>query len=168
VSKYKVASALLICATASASVALGAGADDGDRSCTGDPARHTVAAGIIDGDSSDLPTSVLWPVLNGWQVSNHKRATLVYAGGSGIGTGAPHSRGRFAILRQNYVCLTSRIDYVDVPHAGPVTIVRAPEGRGRVQTRAQERGRLRFVGKRGVTGVLHLKDDRVVFDRSQQ
>ena len=139
-----------------------------DKGCevTGDPVRHTDPAEILTMDlSPSVSSSVFWPVLNAWHVSNHRMRTIVYAGG-GVLDDSPsggRSVGRFVIIRRSFVCLDEvGFKIVDVPDAGPVKITRAPEGRGSVQTRAQKRGRLLFEGRRGVTGVLRLKDDQVV------
>jgi hypothetical protein len=53
------------------------------------------------------------------------------------------------------------VDVVRVEGPGPVRIVDAPEGNGKVKGWAQRRGRLKFVAEDGVSGVLNLKDDSI-------
>lgn len=117
-------------------------------------------ARMVNGDSSPLSTAIIWPVRNGWAVSNHRRMTGVWAGLSG----EDGSTGRFAILRQNYIRDTQHVDTVDVDGAGALKITHAPLGRGRVQTWAQHYGKLRFTSGRGVTGTLDLHDDIVTLN----
>lgn len=69
------------------------------------------------------------------------------------------------VFRQNWIKATQKADLVRVPDAGPLKILHAPLGHGSVQTWAQARGNLRFVGRRGIRGVLHLKDDTVTIQR---
>lgn len=101
-------------------------------------------------------TNVLSPVRNGWEVSDHRRFTAVYAGAAGN----DRSKGAFAIFRQNFVQVTQKLDVVNVAGAGALKITGAPLGR-RVETRAQRRGNLQFTSKSGIKGTLHLKDDTV-------
>jgi hypothetical protein len=98
----------------------------------------------------------LSPVLNGWQVANHRTYTAVDAGGNPY----HRKRGELGIFRQNFIHVTQTGGIVPVPHAGPLRITRAPLGR-RVITSAQRRGVLWFVGRHGVHGKLHLPDDTV-------
>ena len=100
--------------------------------------------------------SELWPVRNGWQVSDHRTLTAVYAGAD------PQHRanGRLVIFRQNFIHVTQSSDKVDVVGAGPLRITRAPLGAG-VQASAQRHGNLQFAGKHGISGTLHLRDDSV-------
>jgi hypothetical protein len=100
-------------------------------------------------------------VVNGWQISNHRHYTTVEAGGD-----VPHRRlGVLGIFRQDWIHGTEKSHLVKVPGAGRVKITKAPLGRGRVQTWAQEQGSIRFVGKLGVRGTLHLKNDTVTIQR---
>ena len=103
----------------------------------------------------------LWPVTNGWQISDHRTFTAVYAGANP----ERHSTGRLVIFRQNFVRVTQNSDRVDIPGAGPVEITSAPRGR-KPQTSAQRNGTLRFTGKNGTTGTLHLSNDTVTIDSS--
>jgi hypothetical protein len=103
----------------------------------------------------------LWPVTNGWQISDHRTFTAVYAGANP----ERHSTGRLVIFRQNFVRVTQNSDRVDIPGAGPVQITSAPLG-SRPQTSAQRDGTLRFTGKNGTTGTLHLSNDTVTIDSS--
>jgi hypothetical protein len=112
-------------------------------------------------EGGPIQPAELWPVTNGWQISDHRTFTAVYAGSNP----ERHSTGRFVIFRQNYVRVTQTSDRVDVPGAGPVEITSAPHGR-KPQTSAQRNGTLRFEGRNGTTGTLHLSDDTVTVDSS--
>jgi hypothetical protein len=103
----------------------------------------------------------LWPVTNGWQISDHRRLTAVYAGAD------PNRRstGRLVIFRQNFVHVTQTSDRVDVPGAGPLTITSAPQGKA-AQTEAQRDGTVEFKGASGTTGTLHLSNDRITLGSS--
>jgi len=98
----------------------------------------------------------LWPVTNGWQISDHRTFTAVYAGANP----QKRSTGRLVIFRQNYVRVTQTSDRVDIPGAGPVEITSAPRGT-EDQTSAQRSGTLRFEGRDGTTGTLHLSNDTI-------
>ena len=114
---------------------------------------HELAAG------GPVQPAELWPVTNGWQISDHRRLTAVYAGAD------PNRRstGRLVIFRQNFVHVTQTSDRVDVPGTGPLTITSAPHGKA-AQTEAQRDGTLEFKGTKGVTGTLRLSDDGVTLD----
>jgi hypothetical protein len=103
----------------------------------------------------------LWPVTNGWQISDHRRLTAVYAGAKPD----RRSTGRLVIFRQNFVHVTQTSDRVDVPGAGPVTITSAPQGKA-AQTEAQRDGTLEFRSANGTTGTLRLRNDTVSVDSS--
>jgi hypothetical protein len=103
-----------------------------------------------------IEPSELWPVRNGWQISDHRTLTAVYAGADS----RDRSTGRLVIFRQNFIHVTQESDEVDVAGAGPLKITRAPLGAG-IETSAQRRGNLEFTGKRGISGTLDLKDDSV-------
>lgn len=79
------------------------------------PVKHTTPAHMINGDSCSLSTSILWPARNEWVAGSHRRLTDVCAGGAGADD---TDTGRFAILRQNYIRVTQRVNLVDVPEAG--------------------------------------------------
>jgi hypothetical protein len=99
-------------------------------------------------------------VRNGWEAASRIRSTLVCAGAAGDDG---KSLGRFLILRQNYRWDTQQVTHVDVPKAGTLEITEAPLGR-HVVTTAQRHGNLAFEGTKGVTGILHLKDDSATLD----
>jgi hypothetical protein len=103
----------------------------------------------------------LWPVTNGWRISDHRTFTAVYAGA------VPNHRstGRLVIFRQNFVRVTQTSDRVDVPGSGPLKITSAPQGKAD-QTAAQRTGTLEFEGTNGTTGTLHLSNDTVTVDSS--
>lgn len=123
----------------------------------GHPHRGTIPAKMLGPDpQTPFSTDVLYPVRNGWEVSDHRRFTGVYAGAAGNDP----STGAFAIFRQDFVQVTQKLDLVKVAGAGPLKITRAPLGR-EVRTWAQRRGNLRFTSRNGITGTLHLKGDTV-------
>jgi hypothetical protein len=112
-------------------------------------------------ESGPVQPAELWPVTNGWQISDHRTFTAVYAGASP----GRRSTGRLIIFRQNFVRVTQTSDRVDVPGAGPLVITRAPLGRA-AQSSAQRNGTLEFKGRSGATGTLHLSDDSVTLGSS--
>jgi hypothetical protein len=115
---------------------------------------------VPGGPGPFFSSDVIWPIRNGWQASDHRSYTAVDAGVDP----ADHSVGELGIFRQNFVKTTQSQQVVDVPGAGTLRITEAPLGTG-VVTRAQRRGNLRFVGKRGVRGTLHLRNDRITIDQ---
>lgn len=120
------------------------------------PVKKASPARMVNAASADFSPSAIWPVKNGWVANDHVSYTGVWAGASGT----DRNTGRFVILRQDYVHVTQHIDSVDVTGAGPLTITRAPLGRG-AETSSQRDGELEFTGANGVTGTLHLADDTV-------
>jgi hypothetical protein len=94
-------------------------------------------------------------VRNGWMTADRRRLTAVYAGVAGN----DDSRGRFVIFRQDFLYVKQTLNVVDVPGAGELRIIRAPLG-AKVESWAQH-GKLRFTSGTGVTGILHLKPDKV-------
>jgi hypothetical protein len=107
-------------------------------------------------ESGPVQPAELWPVTNGWRISDHRTLTAVYAGA------VPDHRttGRLVIFRQNFVKVTQTSDRVDVPGSGPLTITGAPRGRSN-QTAAQRRGTVEFRSANGTTGTLDLSNDTV-------
>jgi hypothetical protein len=126
---------------------------------------HRTYAGRIIGhalaEGGPVQPAELWPVTNGWRISDHRTFTAVYAGA------VPNHRstGRLVIFRQNFVRVTQTSDRVNVPGSGPLTITSAPRGKAN-QTAAQRTGTLRFEGANGTTGTLHLSNDTVTVNSS--
>lgn len=125
----------------------------------GSTMTSTYAGRIIghgQAESGPVQPAELWPVTNGWRISDHRTLTAVYAGA------APDHRstGRLVIFRQNFVKVTQTSDRVDVPGSGPLTITSAPKGRSD-QTGAQREGTLGFESANGTVGTLHLSNDSV-------
>jgi hypothetical protein len=116
---------------------------------------------VPGGPGPFFSSDVIWPIRNGWQASDHRSYTAVDAGVDP----ADHSVGELGIFRQNFIEATQTQDVVDVPGAGALKITDAPLGND-VATWAQKRGNLRFVGKRGVRGTLHLRNDKVTINDS--
>lgn len=125
------------------------------RTYAGQIISHKLASG------GPVQPAELFPVTNGWRISDHRTFTGVYAGA------VPNHRstGRLVIFRQNFIRVTQTSDRVNVPGSGPVRITRAPEGKGD-QTSAQRTGTLRFEGAHGTTGTLHLSNDTVTVGSS--
>jgi len=115
---------------------------------------HMLARGLAEGGL--VQPAELWPVRNGWEVSDHRTLTAVYAGADP----SNRSTGRLVIFRQNFIQVTQKSDRVNVVGTGPLKITSAPRGT-EVETSAQRRGKLEFTGKDGTRGTLHLKDDTV-------
>jgi hypothetical protein len=121
--------------------------------------RSTYPARIIGHElasSGPISPEELWPVRNGWRVSDHRTFTAVYAGANP----RRRSTGRLVIFRQNYIRVRQTSRDVDVPGTGPLRIVDAPSGRG-VGRSAQRHGEIEFRGASGATGTLHLENDTV-------
>ena len=121
--------------------------------------RSTYPARIIGhglASSGPIQPEELWPVRNGWRVSDHRTFTAVYAGANP----RRRSTGRLVIFRQNYIRVRQTSRDVDVPGTGPVRIVDAPTGKG-IGRSAQRHGEIEFRGANGATGTLHLENDTV-------
>jgi hypothetical protein len=126
--------------------------------------RSTYPARIIGhglASSGPIQPEELWPVRNGWRVSDHKTFTAVYAGANP----RRRSTGRLVIFRQNYVRVRQTSRDVDVRGTGPLTIVDAPSGKG-IGRSAQRHGEIEFRGANGATGTLHLENDTVTVTSS--
>ena len=115
---------------------------------------------VPGGPGPFFSSDTIYPVVNGWQASDHRSYTGVDAGANP----ADRSVGELGIFRQDYSKVTQTQKVVNVPGAGAVRIVGAPTGKG-VATWAQKRGKLHFVGSRGVRGTLDLSDDKVTIER---
>jgi len=126
---------------------------------------HSTYPGRIIGHglatSGPVQPAELWPVTNGWRISDHRTLTAVYAGA----VPSHRSTGRLVVFRQNFVRVTQTSDHVDVRGSGPLKITSAPQGRSN-QTAAQRDGTLRFAGAHGTTGTLHLSNDSVTVGSS--
>jgi hypothetical protein len=118
-------------------------------------AANTHPAAIVGDPDPICPMQRLWPIRNGWSVSDEQTSTIVEAGASL----ADNTQGRFCILR--LAGTGGKTKVVKVAGTGPLKITRGPKGRGAVQTWSQTRGRLHFTSKSGRTGVLRLRDDAV-------
>jgi hypothetical protein len=126
--------------------------------------RSTYPARIIGHElasSGPVQPAELWPVRNGWRVSDHRTFTAVYAGADP----RRRSTGRLVIFRQNYIRVRQTSRDVDVPGTGPLRIVDAPSGRG-IGRSAQRHGEIEFRGANGDTGTLHLENDTVTVTSS--
>lgn len=120
----------------------------------------TFPAEILPGASDYFSTDIIYPQTNFWHASNHRKITVVQAGSQ-----AYHKdNGIFGIYRENYVRDKRGGDFVKVVGTGPVTITKAPEGTGKVQTWSQNHGKLRFKSKSGITGALDLSTDTVTLN----
>jgi hypothetical protein len=136
----------------------------GSRGPPGSTMHRTYAGRIVGhelAESGPVQPAELWPVTNGWRISDHRTLTAVYAGANP----QRRSTGRLVIFRQNFVRVTQTSDRVDVPRSGPLTITRAPLGKAN-QTAAQRDGTLQFRSANGTTGTLHLGNDSVTVGSS--
>jgi hypothetical protein len=108
-----------------------------------------------------IPSTVMWPATNGWEVCSRQRCTAVDAGA----LAQNHTTGVLSVHR--WRTSTGRdlpgVGLVKVAGTGPLTITKAPFGR-KVEVSAQRHGNLQFRGKNGVTRTLHLKDNSVTLD----
>ena len=128
------------------------------KSGRGLPARTVRPGEIVPaGPGPFFSSDVIWPIRNGWQASDRRSYTAVEAGVNP----ADRSVGELGIFRQKFIRATQSQHVIDVPGAGALKITAAPLGRS-VATWSQRRGSLRFVGKRGVRGTLHLRNDKVL------
>jgi hypothetical protein len=124
------------------------------------PATSIQAAEIVPGGPGPFFSSdTIYPVTNGWQAGDHHTYTAVDAGANP----ANPTMGELGVFRQDHVRVTQSQKVVNVPGAGTIRIVKAPEGRA-VATSAQRNGQLEFVGSRGVRGILHLSDNSVTIE----
>jgi hypothetical protein len=115
---------------------------------------------VPGGPGPFFSSDTIYPITNGWEASDHRSYTAVEAGANP----ADPSVGELGIFRQDHIKVTQSQKVVNVPGAGAVRIVKAPEGRA-VATSAQHDGELEFVGRRGVRGVLHLSNDKVTIEQ---
>jgi hypothetical protein len=125
------------------------------------PATSIQPAEIVPGGPGPFFSSdTIYPVTNGWQAGDHRSYTAVDAGANP----ANPTMGELGVFRQDHVSVTQSQKVVNVPGAGTIRIVRAPEGTA-AATSAQRTGELEFVGSRGVRGTLHLSDNSVTIER---
>src|SRR5262245_31708557 len=115
---------------------------------------------VPGGPGPFFSSDTIYPLTNGWEASDHRTYTAVDAGANP----ADPSVGELGIFRQDHIRVTQTQKVVNVPGAGAVRIVRAPTGRA-VATSAQRNGKLEFVGRTGLRGVLHLSNDKVTITR---
>ncbi len=125
------------------------------------PATHVRPAEIVPEPPGPFFSSdVIYPFTNGWQAGDKRTYTAIDAGANP----ANPTMGELGIFRQDHIRVTQSQKVVNVPGAGAVRIVGAPEGAA-VATSAQRGGEIEFVGSRGVRGTLHLSDDSVTISR---
>jgi hypothetical protein len=101
-------------------------------------------------------TTFLYPMTTQWQTADRHTFTAVDAGA----WGQDKSVGALGIVRNDYIRVTQREELHKVPGAGVLKIVSAPEGKS-VETWAQKRGKISFVGSAGVRGTLDLSTGKV-------
>jgi hypothetical protein len=119
------------------------------------------AAAITPHGDGFVSSIVMWPQTNGWEVCDRHRCTSVDAGA----VARDAATGLLSIHRWSTSTGLNLpgSEAVKVAGTGPVTITKAPLGR-KVEVSAQRHGNLRFRGKTGITGTLHLKDNSVTLD----
>jgi hypothetical protein len=115
-------------------------------------------AKIVPDPDPVVPADVLNPIVNGWRAGDRRGITLVEAGLAGNDPSG--TKGRFVIFRERERPFAQNVDLVDVRGSGKLRITGAPTGR-RAARSAQRRGKIEFASKRGVTGTLDLRHDRV-------
>jgi hypothetical protein len=115
-------------------------------------------AKIVPDPEPVVPADVLNPIVNGWRAGDRRGITLVEAGLAGDDPSG--TTGRFVIFRERERPFAQNVDVVDVGGSGGLRITGAPTGT-RAARSAQRRGRIEFESKRGVTGTLDLRHDRV-------
>jgi hypothetical protein len=159
-----VASVVSICVMSVVGAGCGGGSQGtGPNKQAADPCRSREAArkaGIeparmLPSYSFPYSEAVMGPVRNGWVAGDRRGHTVVYAGGQGY---ADPDKGKFLILRHGRPGPHDRSILVD--RAGAIKITKAPLG-CTVATWAQRRGNLEFTSTNGVSGTLHLKNDKV-------
>jgi hypothetical protein len=124
-------------------------------------ATHIRPAEITaDAPGPFFSSDTIYPFTNGWQAGDKRSYTAIDAGANP----ANPSMGVLGIFRQNHIDVTQSQKVVNVPGAGTVRIVRAPEGAA-VATSAQRNGEIQFVGSHGARGTLHLSNDSVTMQR---
>lgn len=115
-------------------------------------------AKIVPDPDPVVPADVLNPIVNGWRAGDRRGITLVEAGLAGNDPSG--TKGRFVIFRERERPFAQNVDLVDVRGSGKLRITGAPTGR-RATRSAQRRGKIEFASKRGITGTLDLRHDRV-------
>jgi hypothetical protein len=131
----------------------------GEAAAIGAPMHGTYAPRIVGhrlAQAGLTEPGELWPVRNGWLVSDHRTLTAVYAGANPSNP----TDGRLVVFRQDFVHVTQTSQILDVAGAGPLEITSAPLA-AHAKRAIQRRGSLAFAGQRGTRGRLHLEDDTV-------
>jgi hypothetical protein len=128
-----------------------------------DPPRYELLprvepAKIVPDPDPVVPADVLNPIANGWRAGDHRGITLVEAGRAGDDPSG--TTGRFVIFRERERPFAQNVHVVDVRGSGTLRITGAPTG-PRAPRSAQRRGKIEFTSKRGLTGTLDLRHDRV-------
>jgi hypothetical protein len=136
------------------------------RGPSGDRQRYSLLpriepAKIVPDPDPVVSADVLNPIVNAWRAGDHRGITLVEAGLAGDDPSG--KKGRFVVFRERERPFAQNVDIVDVEGAGALRITRAPTGR-RAARSARRRGNIEFASERGITGTLHLQDDRVTLD----
>jgi hypothetical protein len=131
-----------------------------------DPPRYKLLprvepARIVPDPDPIVPADVLDPIVNGWRAGDRRGITLVEAGLAGDDPSG--TTGRFVIFRERERPFAQDVHLVDVRGSGPLRITEAPTG-PRAARSAQRRGMIEFTSKRGVTGTLDLRHDRVTLE----
>jgi hypothetical protein len=117
-------------------------------------------AKILPDPDPVVPADVLDPIVNGWRAGDRDGITLVEAGLAGDDPSG--TTGRFVIFRERERPFAQDVHLVDVRGSGALRITGAPTGPA--AARSAQRGKIEFRSKRGVTGTLDLRHDRVTLE----
>jgi hypothetical protein len=130
----------------------------GSSTTTPSASLDRIPAHLLPRDAPVPVSPEILRVTNSWIVSDGVTLLEVCAGAAG------HDRhtGRLFLLRQDNRSGQQKLDSVDVPHAGALSIVDPPTGAA-VETSAQH-GTLSFVGHAGIKGTLDLTTDTVTLE----
>jgi hypothetical protein len=109
---------------------------------------------MLPREAGGFSEMVIGPVRNGWLAGDSRSETIVLAGGQGY---SDPNKGGFLIVRSG---ARPHNRGIPVDRAGAIKIINAPLG-CTVAGWAQRRGNLEFTSTNGVTGTLHLRNDKV-------
>lgn len=125
----------------------------------GSTMAETVPARIDQSPHGFASSDQVRPLVNAWRVSSPQNLTEVDAGA----TADDRSVGALVIFRNDFLHAKQDVHLVKVIGSGPLRITGAPRGPSAAAS-GQKDGVIDFVGRAGVSGVLHLSDDTVTLN----